>query len=396
MSNPISVSQFNTYVHNIFLAEELLYNVALFGEIGEVSWSGNSVFFTLKDEFALLNCVSFNQNPQKFNVHEGDNVVVRGSPNYYVKGGRFSFNVSSIEPFGKGALFLQFIELKTKLEKLGYFDESKKKPLPKNIRRVGVVTSETGAVIQDIIDITRRRNPMLDIVLCPAKVQGEGADQTIIKGLQTLDKTDVDLIIIARGGGSNEDLSIFNSEALAKAIFETNKMVISAVGHEVDFTICDFVSDLRAPTPSAAAELVAVDIVNLVNHLNENKDRLFRVVDSFFATRLDNLKHLSSGLISATTLALSEESAELSSLKNRFSLSFEKAFISKEHDFDLLTQKLANLNPVSLLRAGWASVSDESGKKISSVDSVKLNSNITVQVLDGKINCIVLDKEKRK
>jgi len=395
MSNPISVSQFNTYVHNIFLAEELLYNVALFGEIGEVSWSGNSVFFTLKDEFAVLNCVSFNQSLEKFNVKEGDSVIVHGSPNYYIKGGRFSFNVSKIETYGKGTLFLQFLELKSKLEKLGYFDESKKKKLPENIKRVGVITSETGAVIRDIIDITRRRNPMLDIVLYPAKVQGENADETIISGLQVLDKTDVDLIIIARGGGSNEDLAIFNSEKLAKAVFETKKLVISAVGHEVDFTICDFVADIRAPTPSAAAELVAVDLVTLVKKLEEGKERLVRSVENVFLTNYTNLNNLSKHMVNALSIALGEESANIATLKTKLVSSVEKSMLNYEYNFDLLVQKLSNLNPVSILRSGWASVSDKEGKKVVSVDSVKIDDNIIVQVVDGKLDCRVMHKEKK-
>ncbi len=393
--DPISVSQFNTYVHNIFLAEELLFNVALFGEISEMSWSGNNVFFTLKDEFSVLSCVSFSQTPEKWTVKEGDSVIVYGSPNYYVKGGRFSFNVTKVEGSGKGALFLQFLELKNKLEKLGYFDESRKKKLPSNIKRIGVVTSETGAVIQDIIDITNRRNPMLDIVLYPAKVQGDKADETLVKGVEALDKTDVDVIIVARGGGSNEDLAMFNSEILAKAIYNAHKPVISAVGHEVDFTICDFVADIRAPTPSAAAELVSVDVVALKNGVKENFERMVYVVESYYSNQSMTLNHLVSRMTSAVSLGFSEESAEVSRLKIKFDSLMEKAFVGVEHDFDLLTLRLANLNPVSILRAGWASVSDATGKKVVSIKNVKKNDNIVVDMIDGKINCVVSGKEKK-
>ena len=237
MSRVISVSQFNTYVHNIFLSEELLLNIQLYGEVSGVSYSGNNVYFSIKDEGAVLNCVKFGLKDGEYMAKEGEMVLVRGSPNYYIKGGRFSFNVIKIEPYGKGLLYQQFLELKNKLESLGYFDQSRKKPLPKNIRRIGVVSSETGAVIQDIIDIAQRRNPLIDIVLYPAKVQGIGAENTIISGIEALDKTDVDVIIIARGGGSAEDLSTFNAESVALAIVAANKPIISAVGHETDFTI---------------------------------------------------------------------------------------------------------------------------------------------------------------
>ena len=217
MSNLISVSQFNTYVHNIFLSEELLINIQLYGEVSGVSYSGNNVYFSIKDENAVLNCVKFGLRSDEYMAKEGEMVLVRGSPNYYVKGGRFSFNVSKIESYGQGVLYKQFLELKNKLEALGLFDQSKKRPLPSNIRRVGVVSSETGAVIQDIIDITHRRNPMLDIVLYPAKVQGIGAEATIIAGIKALDNINVDVIIVARGGGSQENLSTFKNESLAMA-----------------------------------------------------------------------------------------------------------------------------------------------------------------------------------
>jgi len=203
VSNVISVSQFNNYVHNIFDAEEILHNISIFGEVSATSMSGGNLYFSIKDEGAVLSCVRFGAR-SGFVPKEGEQVLVVGSPNYYVKGGRFSFNVVRIEPYGQGLLYQKFLEMKNKLASLGMFDADKKKPLPQVIRRIGVVSSETGAVIQDIIDIAGRRNPMLDIVLYPAKVQGIGAESTIIDGLRALDKTNVDVIIIARGGGSAE------------------------------------------------------------------------------------------------------------------------------------------------------------------------------------------------
>ena len=208
----ISVTQFSTYVRQIFNAEELLHNILIYGEVSGWNMSRGTAYFNLKDADALLPCVRFGADALDYVPKEGDMVVVRGSPNYYVKGGRFSFVVTTIKAYGLGVLYQQFLELKAKLEKEGLFSPERKKSLPKNIKRVGVVTSETGAVIQDIIDVTRRRNPMLDIVLYPAKVQGVGAEATIVQGIKELDKRDVDVIVIARGGGSLEDLSCFNTE----------------------------------------------------------------------------------------------------------------------------------------------------------------------------------------
>ena len=394
MSNPISVSQFNTYVHNIFLAEDLLIDVTLYGEVGEVSWSGNNVFFSIKDDFAVLNCVKFGVKQSDFNVKEGDMINVCGSPNFYVKGGRFTFNVSYIQPVGKGELYLQFLKLKEKLEKKGYFDESRKKPLPAVIRRVGVVSSETGAVIQDIIDVSHRRNPMLDIVLYPAKVQGDGADKTIVEGIKALDNTDVDVIIVARGGGSNEDLSQFNSELIADAIYLANKVIISAVGHEVDYTICDFVADLRAPTPSAAAEIVASDIVSFKQSLDSNKERMIRAYQNFFNQKQDMLEFYQTRMNNAATLILNQTGVELDQLKTKLINLVDKVMTNKEHDFSLLSTKLDHLNPVHIMQMGWARANSKNNT-IVSVDQVDVGQNIAVSVSDGNLHCLVQQKEKK-
>ncbi len=395
MSNPISVSQFNTYVHNIFLAEDLLIDVTLYGEVGEVSWSGNNVFFTIKDDLAVLNCVKFGVKSGEFNVKEGDMINVRGSPNFYVKGGRFTFNVSHIEPVGKGELYLLFLKLKEKLEQKGYFDASKKKALPTSIKRVGVVSSETGAVIQDIIDITHRRNPMLDIVLYPAKVQGEGADVTIAAGVKALDQTDVDVIIVARGGGSNEDLSQFNSELIADAIFAAKKPVISAVGHEVDFTICDFVADIRAPTPSAAAEIVASDIMSLKQGVINAKQRMIRACEGYFTTQLDALKTCRARMDNATTLMLNQSGADIALLQTKLSTIVDKVMLSKEHEFNLLTQKLEHLNPVRIMQMGWARAT-KGDSIVHSITEVDVGDKIKVSLSDGAIDCLVQQKENKK
>ena len=255
----ISVSVFSNYIKNILDAETLLYNINIVGEISNWSQSGENVFFTLKDSTSILNCVLFgNSNYKKYNT--GDKVIVTGSPKYYVKGGKLNFNCSHIELFGEGEIRKRFLELKNRLQAEGLFDAVHKKSMPKDIKRLGVVTSETGAVIHDIINVTKRRNSAQDIVLFPIKVQGIGADIEIAKAINFFSNYEkVDAIIVGRGGGSEEDLENFNSETVARAIYNCNKFVVSAVGHETDYTICDLVADLRAPTPSAAAELLTKD-----------------------------------------------------------------------------------------------------------------------------------------
>ncbi|MBQ7977299.1 MAG: exodeoxyribonuclease VII large subunit [Clostridia bacterium] len=395
MSKIISVSQFNTYVHNIFLAEELLYNIQLYGEVSGVSYSGNNVYFNIKDENALLSCVKFGLKDGDYMAKEGEMVIVQGSPNYYVKGGRFSFNVNRIEPYGQGALYKQFLELKNKLETMGLFDSARKKPIPEYIRRVGVVSSETGAVIQDIIDIAHRRNPMLDIVLYPAKVQGIGAENTIIAGIKALDKLDVDVIIIARGGGSAEDLSTFNNEALAMAIAEANKPIISAVGHETDFSISDFVADLRAPTPSAAAELVAVDLVKLSQIMQSNAVRLLRLTENVFTTGKERVDMLYGRAERSAVLAIQQESANVVGLSSRLSNAVLLEQKNFEHKFNLLAQKLENLNPVRIMRLGYAQVASK-GVLLSNVDSVAIGDEINIALANGTLDCKVINKEKKE
>ena len=391
MSNIISVSQFNKYVHDIFIAEELLQNIQIYGEVSGLSFSGGNLYFSIKDEGAVLNCVKFGY-ANGYVPKEGEQILALGSPNYYIKGGRFSFNVVKMEPYGQGLLYKQFLELKNKLEKQGLFDPSKKKPLPKTIKRVGVVSSETGAVIQDIIDITGRRNPMLDIVLYPAKVQGIGAEETIIQGIQALDKTNVDVIIIARGGGSAEDLSTFNSENLALAIAAANKPIISAVGHETDFTIADFVADLRAPTPSAAAELVAIDLTKLKVDLQYNATRLLRLVDNYYLSNFNDLKTLYTQVNNQYDLWFQQNESTYKTLTSNLINKLDKILIDKIHSFDLLSNKLEVLNPIRLLKLGY-SQTIFNDKVVTSIEQVSIGDNISVKLVDGKLNCKIEAKK---
>lgn len=394
MSNLITVSQFNKYVHDIFVAEEILQNIEVYGEVSGLKISNGSAYFNIKDADALLPCVKFGLTNLDYIPQEGDMVIVKGSPNYYIKGGRFSFNVSIISPYGQGLLYQQFIELKNKLEKLGYFNAAHKKPLPNIIKRIGVVSSETGAVIHDIIDITRRRNKMLDIVLYPAKVQGIGAEDTIVNGIKALDTTNVDVIIIARGGGSLEDLSCFNTEKVAIAIYAANKPIISAVGHETDFTIADFVADVRAPTPSAAAELVSSDISSTVGELKSLVLRMNRTISNHFANLYNNLDNQTLLLQKLSNQHINNYLQALQAASSKFIRLSSAKYNTIFTDFDALTAKLNALNPVQILRNGYANVTKDN-KTITDAASVNIGDNININLYKGKLNCKVISKETK-
>ena len=251
----LSVTQISNYIKSIFDAEELLIGVSVYGEITNLKPSSRAIYFDIKDENSALPCVCFDQYLLK-GFDFGDQVAVTGKLNYYAKTGKLSFIVSKIEKYGVGELYKQFIELKDKLQKEGLFDEGRKKPLPKYVKKVGVVSSETGAVIRDIIRVKSEKNSYSDIVLFPVKVQGVGADVDIVRGIKYLDEFGVDCIIVARGGGSFEDYQPFNTEVVARAVFEAKTPIVSAIGHENDWSIIDYVADVRAGTPSIASEIV--------------------------------------------------------------------------------------------------------------------------------------------
>lgn len=390
-NNLISVSQFNKYVHDIFLAEEILQNVEIYGEVSGIKISNANAYFNIKDDDALLSCVKFGVSASDYVPKEGEMVIVRGSPNYYVKGGRFSFNVSKISPYGQGLLYQQFIEMKNRLEKMGYFDTARKKPLPQVIRRVGVVSSDTGAVIHDIMDITRRRNRMLDIVLYPAKVQGIGAEDTIVAGIRALDKSNIDVIIVARGGGSLEDLSPFNTEKVATAIFEAKKPIISAVGHETDFTIADFVADVRAPTPSAAAELVSSDIASVTSQLSTYVQRLQRLTGDWLTNAYNLVDDGFNDMQSLVLGLVSKQAQNVQSCATKFSRLSLSKFNEISNNFDKLTVRLEAHNPIQILRNGYAYVTHKD-KTLIDAKNVNIGDDVTVSLHKGKLYCEVKSK----
>lgn len=384
----ISVSQLNTYIKNIFEAEVMLQNIFVYGEVSSYNVSNGIAYFNLKDENGLLSCVLFGANNFKA-PKIGDLVLVRGSMNYYAKGGKLSFNAYSIMPYGRGLLYEKFLELKNKLQLKGYFDESRKRPIPSKVKRIGVVTSPTGAVIRDIIDVTHRRNDTIDVVLYPVKVQGIGAENEIAKGIDFFSEYNaVDVIIVARGGGSMEDLEPFNTEIVADATFNAKKTVVSAVGHETDFTIIDFVSDLRAPTPSAGAELVAWDkaleleriskyVYSMEKEMQNKLSFVKKDIDLSFQ-RIDNLSQI---LIGSFVSKVNESVHKLQNI--------DGIVQSKQKTLDEIKIMLDGLNPNKLSTLGYSKIL-QNGKVVTKTDDVDRNNEFVISMTDGNLNAKVV------
>ena len=390
----LSVTQLGTYVKNIFDAEEMLHDINVFGEISGFSVTRDIAYFTLKDENALLSCVLFGAS--RFpTIKNGDSVILTGTPRFYVKGGKLNFNVSKVSPYGQGQLYLQFLQLKEKLEKEGLFDASHKIEIPQDVKRIGVVTSEGGAVIQDIINVSSRRDPMVNIVLYPVKVQGVDAEKEIAKGINFFSDYDVDVVIVARGGGSLEDLQPYNTEIVARATYECKKPIVSAVGHETDFTIIDFVSDLRAPTPSAAAELVCVDRVSqtaLYKKLYSNFKLCF---DRFMQNKQSALELRAIRLEKGAEKVVSGGKMKLNSLISRLNSATMNMYNDKIYSLGVVEKTLKSLNPIDVLKRGFAKVEID-GKSIESVEDVEIGSEIVTYLKDGKITAKTSSVERRK
>ncbi len=362
MLDTLSVTQYSTYIKQIFDAEELLHNIKIVGEVFGLSKSRGVAYFSLKDENCMISCVCFNIL-QANELNDGEKVVVCGSPNYYLKGGRLSFNVQSFEKAGKGDLQAQFLAMKAKLEKQGLFDQSRKKPMPKKIETIAVITSKDGAVIHDIQNVAQRRDESINIALFPVKVQGKGAENEIASAIKKLSSFDqVDVIVVARGGGSEEDLAAYNTEVVALAAAECEKFLVSAVGHETDFTIIDFVADLRAPTPSAAAEL-------LTKNKSEQKNAFSRLAKAFES----EFKRF----YEKKSFALEKYSHMLANLTDSF-------LANKNFELGMLDNSLAKISPLAVLKRGYALV-EQDGKVVDKAQKIMLKSNISIKFFDGKV-----------
>lgn len=384
----LSVSEVSTYVTQIFDAEEMLHDICIFGEVTGFSIVRGNAYFSLKDDNAILSCICFGADRYS-NVKNGDQVLLTGSIRYYAKGGKLNFYTTNIVPYGLGAIYQQFLMLKDKLEKEGLFGKSHKKPLPQIIKTIGVVTSKTGAVIQDIINVSTRRNPSINIELFPAKVQGDGAAKTIIDGILYFDKRpEVDVIIVARGGGSYEDLQPFNDEKLARVVYDCNKPIISAVGHETDFTIIDFVADLRAPTPSAAAEIVTIDIVSEINKVKKDGIRLFSAIKNLLQSKSGELYDNYDRMLSVLQDTISSKTTNLKVFATKLGLLSQNPYLEKLNNVNLKLNSLNNLNPAKILMKGYSQVYKD-GMVVASKKQLKINDNVEIAFFDGKVKSTI-------
>lgn len=385
-----SVSQVNELIKNIIDNEAILENMQIEGELSSFSITRNIAYFNLKDNDSILNCVLFNADRfPEFRV--GDYVIIRGSIKYYAKGGRLSFNAIFMQQAGQGKLYKQFLELKLKLKNEGLFDKAFKKAMPEHIRKVGVISSRTGAVIQDIINVTSRRNPLLNIVLYDVQVQGKYAKEQIVKGIQFFSEyKDIDIIIVARGGGSIEDLQPFNEEEVARACFDCKKPVISAVGHETDFTIIDFVADFRAPTPSAAAELVSADIINIKEQMLNRLNVLANLLKSKLNIFGQQIEHTVLKLQKKTVSNIQDTILQTVGLETRLQSKLENTLQTSTYRVNLLINTLDKLNPIKLLNKGYSIIS-KNNLVVNDSKLLAINDDIEVQFYKGKVIASVKD-----
>lgn len=394
-----SVSQISEYIKMTLESNPVLRDVWLRGEISNFksNFSSGHLYFSLKDETSTIRAVMFRGNSSKlrFRPESGMKVLVHGRISTYTPSGDYQIILDEMQPDGEGALALAFEQLKRRLSAEGLFDPERKKPIPKYVSRVGVITSASGAALHDIINVSGRRCPMADIVIYPAYVQGEMAPRSLASGIKFFnDREAVDLIIIGRGGGSMEDLWGFNDENLARVIAASNIPVISAVGHETDFTICDFVADLRAPTPSAAAEIAFFDVREVQNRLAYLRHKADTAVTRrivYLENRLDILKK--SAELHSPMGSLEEKNVRLQRLSDRLQREMTSKIDNSENRFKMLLTRLEGSNPLTLLTNGYAMAQNSAGEVITSVSEANIGERIEITLSDGRIRADVVDIE---
>ncbi len=393
--NVITVTQLNTYIKSILDENTHLKTIYIKGEISNFKhyYKSGHMYLTLKDNNCQLKAVMFSSYASrlKFKPEDGMSVICRGKISVYEKDGVYQLYIEDMQPDGIGSLSIAFEQLKEKLEKEGLFDASHKKPIPKYPKKIGIATSNMGAAIEDIKNITKRRYPIAELVIAPTIVQGDSAPEDIVKSIQLLDSIDdIDVIIVGRGGGSLEDLWAFNTEMVARAVFECQKPVISAVGHETDFTICDFTADLRAETPSAAAEKAVPDINELLKFTKNAESRMLYSISKrleYEAQRLDSLSNES--ILANYNDFFDNKNDVLVSLKKELSDAFENKLSRCKYDLGILSGKLDALSPLSVLARGYAAVKTKDNKIIKSKEDIKVNDKINIKFIDGSAVCTV-------
>ncbi len=401
MKQIFTVSQINSYIRRIFDSDYALRKIFLKGEVSNCKYhfSGH-IYFTLKDERSTIRCVMFATDRPKglhFQMENGQMVVVQGNISVFERDGAYQLYAKEIELSGTGELYLRYERLKQELLELGYFDFEKKKPLPPYPERIGIVTALTGAAIEDIKSIAARRNPFVQLYLFPAKVQGEGAAESIARGIRYFDKSGVDIIIIGRGGGSIEDLWAFNERLVADSIYEARTPVISGTGHEVDMTIADYCADVRAATPSAACELAIPDVYSVIQQFDRYRDELdgrmlYRVQS--YRQRLSDAKRLLEACHPGTKLLRQKMLCQ--SLGERLHQSMNTRIKEARHRLNLQSERLHGLSPTARLTGGYVFAQDKEGRPVASVEQLKIHRTIHLIFSDGEAEVSPVSVIKRK
>ena len=397
MKNVYTVRQVNSYIKNMFAQDFMLNRIYVKGEISNCKYhTSGHIYFSLKDESGTIACVMFagQRSGLSFRLQEGQQVIVLGSVSVYERSGQYQLYAREIMLDGAGALYEKFEALKKELAEMGMFAQEYKQPVPKYIRTLGIVTAPTGAAVRDIINISGRRNPYVQLILYPAQVQGEGAAESIVKGIRALENKNVDVMIVGRGGGSIEDLWAFNEESVARAIFECSVPIISAVGHETDTTIADFVADLRAPTPSAAAELAVYDYREAKEKIRAYQDLLRRQMTMRVTEKRSVLERFQMRLNYAHPRQKLNESRQYSAeLENRLRQIMKEYLDRDRHRLAIYIEKLRGLSPLDKLNSGYSYVRDKNGENIRSIRQVSRGTGIEIYVRDGKISAEVTSAE---
>ena len=398
LKNVYTVKQVNAYIKNMFTQDFILQKIYVKGEVSNCKYhTSGHIYFSLKDETGVLSCVMFagHRRGLAFRMKDGDRVVVGGAVDVYERDGRYQLYAKEISLEGAGALYERFLALKTELEEMGMFAQEYKQPIPAFIHRLGVVTAPTGAAVQDIRNISLRRDPYLQIILYPALVQGEGAADSIVRGIHMLDQAEVDVIIVGRGGGSIEDLWAFNEEKVARAIFECRTPIISAVGHETDFTIADFVADLRAPTPSAAAELAVADFRQILQNIAGLRDRMQKAMQRRTELgRAQLMQYQMRFQYLNPEAKLRDNRQRLADLDELLRRAMKNRIAEERHMLGIYLERYRGLSPLYKLNQGYSFVSDREGNGIISTKQVHSGDLLEISVTDGVIEAEVRSSRK--
>ena len=398
MRNVYSVRQVNAYIKNMFTQDFMLNRIYVKGEVSNCKYhTSGHIYFSLKDESGAIACIMFagQRSGLGFRMQDGQQVIALGNVTTYERDGKYQLYAREILLDGAGLLYEKFEALKKELSEMGMFADEYKQPIPQYAKRIGIVTAPTGAAIRDIMNISKRRNPYVQLILYPALVQGEGAAASIVKGIQMLEKQDVDLIIVGRGGGSIEDLWAFNEEIVARAIFHCRIPIISAVGHETDTTIADYVADLRAPTPSAAAELAVFEYQAFKNYLYERKLQLKKAMYQKIQLERMRMQHykLKMNYLHPGT-KLQKQQQMCAELEQRLRLAMDRTITRSKQKLAIQIERMKGLSPLAKLNQGFSYVTLDSGKVVKHVSDVQKQDKLTIYVTDGIVKAKVEDTIK--